>query len=171
MQRDNGDTALSCAVKGYRVNAVKILFEHQISTIGLRGDEKEAMNFLKPAELREILNIEFSDELGEANSEIRAERESLVLKSIHDHLKTYGTDQSWTSPKAWAASLSRMNSRVNALMGETQDIGGVAGGIIVQREIDKVMEKIMPKPQEQLTAIDNVRITNPIRQTQNAHRR
>ena len=129
------------------------------------------MNFLKPNDLREVLKIEFSAELGEAGSTIRLEREALVLKAVHDHLKTYGTDQSWTNPKAWAASLSRINSRVNALMGETQDIGGVAGGIIVQREIDKVMEKIMPKPQEQLTAIDNVRITNPIRQTKNAHRR
>jgi hypothetical protein len=167
MQRDNGDTALSCAVKGYRVNAVKILFEHQISTIGLRGDEKEAMNFLKLAELREILNIEFSDELGEANSEIRAERESLVLKSIHDHLKTYGTDQSWTSPKAWAASLSRMNSRVNALIGEMQDIGGIVGGVIVQKEIDKVMKQIMPKPQDQSAAIDNARIAPQGHQNQN----
>ena len=88
MQRDNGDTALSCAVKGYRVNAVKILFEHQISTIGLRGDEKEAIKFLKPENLREILKIKFSPELGEAGSTIRLERESLVLKAIYDHLKT-----------------------------------------------------------------------------------
>ena len=95
MQRDNGDTALSCAVKGYRVNAVKILFEHQISTVGLRSSEKKAMNFLTPEDLREILKIEFSAELGEAGSTIRVEREALVLKAVHDHLKTYDTDQSW----------------------------------------------------------------------------
>ena len=73
------------------------------------------MNFLTPEDLREILKIEFSAELGEAGSTIRVEREALVLKAVHDHLKTYDTDQSWTNPNAWAASLSRMNSRVNAL--------------------------------------------------------
>ena len=30
-----------------------------------------------------------------------------------------------------------MNSRVNALIGEMQDIGGIVGGVIVQKEIDK----------------------------------
>ena len=46
------------------------------------------MNFLKPNDLREVLKIEFSAELGEAGSTIRLERESLVLKAIYDHLKT-----------------------------------------------------------------------------------
>jgi hypothetical protein len=49
------------------------------------------MNFLKPNDLREVLKIEFSAELGEAGSTIRLEREALVLKAVHDHLKTYGT--------------------------------------------------------------------------------
>ena len=64
-----------------------------------------------------------------------------------------------------------MNSRVNALMGEMQDIGGIAGGVIVQREIDKVMEKIMPKSQDQSVTRNNARIANPIHQNQNAHGR
>ncbi len=171
MQNDDGKTMLKLALKYSQVDAIKILFEHQISTVGLRGSEKKAMNFLTPEDLREILKIEFSAELGEAGSTIRVEREALVLKAVHDHLKTYDTDQSWTNPNAWAASLSRMNSRVNALMGEMQDIGGIAGGVIVQREIDKVMEKIMPKSQDQSATRNNVRIANPLHQNQHAHRR
>ena len=76
-------------------------------------------------------------------------------------------DQSWTNPKAWAASLSRMNSRVNALIGEMQDIGGIVGGVIVQKEIDKVMKQIMPKPQDQSAAIDNARMAPQGHQNQN----
>ena len=56
-------------------------------------------------------------------------------------------------------------------MGEMQDVGGIAGGVIVQREIDKVMEKIMPKSRDQSATRNNVRIANPIHQNQNAHRR
>jgi ankyrin repeat protein len=180
LQDNEGRTALMFASlknlskkKDLSKNAdlIKILVKRQISAVGLRGDEKKAMNFLKPEDLREILKIKFSDELGEVGSAIRLERETLVLNAIHNHLKIYGTDQSWTSPNAWAASFSRVNARVNALMGEMQDIERIAGGVIVQKEIDRIIQKIMPKPQSQLTTRDHTVRANPIYQSQNEHRR
>ena len=68
-------------------------------------------------------------------------------------------------------SLNRISDKVNGLMGEMQDVGGIAGGVIVQREIDKVMEKIMPKSQDQSTARNYVGRINLIQQSQNMHRR
>lgn len=158
-------------MSSYSIDKVKILLEHQISTVGLRDEEKKAMNFIKPEELKEILKIEFSDELGVAGSTVRLEREALVLKGIHDHLKNYGTDISWTSSNAWAASFSRMNERVNVLAGEMQNIVGVGGGVIVQKEIDRVMKKIMPKPQNQSANINHVRAANPVHQNRGGQRR
>ena len=87
IQDRTGKTALHCAIKKGQVDVIKTLLEYQVSTLGLRGDEKEAIKFLKPENLREILKIKFSPELGEAGSTIRLERESLVLKAIYDHLK------------------------------------------------------------------------------------
>ena len=55
MQNDDGKTILKLALKYSQVDAIKMLFEHQISTVGLRGSEKKAMNFLTPEDLREIL--------------------------------------------------------------------------------------------------------------------
>ena len=166
-----GATALNWTVHKGHVKEIKELFRHQITTVGIRGNEKKAISFLKPEELQEILEIEFSDELGKANSAVRIERETLVLNAIYDYLKAYGTDTSWKSPSAWVGSLNRISDRVNALMGEMQDIGGIAGGVIVQREIDKVMEKIMPKSQDQSTARNYVGRINLIQQSQNMHRR
>ena len=166
-----GATALNWTVHKGHVKEIKELFRHQITTVGIRGNEKKAISFLKPEELQEILEIEFSDELGKANSAVRIERETLVLNAIYDYLKAYGTDTSWKSPSAWVGSLNRISDRVNALMGEIQDIGGIAGGVIVQREIDKVMEKIMPKSQDQSTARNYVGRINLIQQSQNMHRR
>jgi ankyrin repeat protein len=163
-----GVTALSWAVREDNVKEIKVLLQHQINIVGLRGNEKKAISFLKPEELQEILKIEFSDELGKANSTIRIERETLVLNAIYDYLKTYGTDISWKSPNAWAGSLNRISDKVNALMGEMQDIGGIAGGVIVQREIDKVIREIIPKPQDQLVDTEGYsREVNSVQQ--NAH--
>lgn len=145
----NAYTPLRLAVWYGKVDLVKILLEHQVSTVGLKGDEKEIVKCLNPEDLREVLKIQFSDELGEANSSIRLERENLVLKGVYNYLKTYGTDKSWISHNAWAGSLNRMHSRVNALMDEMDGMERVAGGVVVQREIDRIMEGIMSKLQDQ----------------------
>jgi hypothetical protein len=166
-----GATALNWAIHKGHVKEIKELFRHQITTVGIRGNEKKAISFLKPEELQEILEIEFSDELGKANSAVRIERETLVLNAIYDYLKAYGTDTSWKSPSAWVGSLNRISDRVTALMGEMQDIGGIAGGVIVQREIDSVMKQIMPKFQDQLTVIDHSKRYIQAHQNQNEQRR
>jgi ankyrin repeat protein len=76
-----GATALNWAIHKGHVKEIKELFRHQITTVGIRGNEKKAISFLKPEELQEILEIEFSDELGKANSAVRIERETLVLNA------------------------------------------------------------------------------------------
>ena len=68
-------------------------------------------------------------------------------------------------------SLNRISDKVNALMGEMQDIGGIAGGVIVQREIDKVMKQIMPKSLGQSAVIDHSKRYVQAHQNQNEHRR
>jgi ankyrin repeat protein len=93
IQDKNGYTALCLAMEKSQANAIKVLLKHQINTVGLRGNDKEALKFLKPDDLREILKIKFTDGLGEVNGPIRLERESLILKAIYEYLKIYGTDE------------------------------------------------------------------------------
>jgi ankyrin repeat protein len=167
IQDRTGKTALHCAIKKGQVDVIKTLLEYQVSTLGLRGDEKEAIKFLKPENLREILKIKFSPELGEAGSTIRLERESLVLKAIYDHLKTNDIN----NPKAGSVSLNIMTNRVNVLSDEIGSAEGIAGSIIVQREIDKVMKQIMPKSRGQSAVIDHSKRYVQAHQNQNEHRR
>jgi len=146
IQDKNGYTALCLAMEKSQANAIKVLLKHQINTVGLRGNDKEALKFLKPDDLREILKIKFTDGLGEVNGPIRLERESLILKAIYEYLKIYGTDEK---------GLVVMTDQINALTRECNDIGKIAEAILIQQEINRVIREIMPRSQDQSVTIED----------------
>jgi ankyrin repeat protein len=97
--------------------------------------DKHTVAFLKPEDVKEFFNIKFSKELGDHNSSERAERETEVLKTVYEHLATYGAN-------SWSGSAARIYNKVDALL-RSQDPDNNKDNILIQKEVDRVLNQII----------------------------